>query len=104
MRALVLAPIELDGDALVGPQAVDRPRPDGLVALGQLDAVLDEKVAEAPLEAALHLAVAGRVVLQCRAEVGAARMPAAQRALHVRGTQVVLELGFRERAEEGAGS
>ena len=28
VRALVLAAVELDGDALLGPQAVDRPRPD----------------------------------------------------------------------------
>ena len=38
VRALVLAPVELDGDAALGPQAVDRPRADGLVAQRELDA------------------------------------------------------------------
>ena len=37
MRALVLAPVELDGDAALRPQAVDGPRADGLVAQRQLD-------------------------------------------------------------------
>ena len=87
---------------LLAPQAVDRPRADGLVALRQLDAVADEQVAEAALQAALHLAVAGRVLLQRGAQVGAARVAAAQGALDVRGAQVVLELGFGERAEERA--
>ena len=102
MRALVLAPVELDDDAALAPQAVDRPRADRLVALGQLDAVADEQRAEAALQAALHLAVARRVLVQRGAQVGAARVPAAQRALDVGGAQVVLELGFGERAQQRA--
>jgi hypothetical protein len=43
VRALVLASVELDDDAALWPQAVDRPRPDGLVAFGQLDVVADEQ-------------------------------------------------------------
>jgi len=46
--------------------------------------------------------VAGRVLCEGRSEVGAARVPAAQGALDVRGAQVVLELGFRQRAQERA--
>ena len=38
VRALVLAPVELDGEAALGPQAVDGPGADGLVAQRQLDA------------------------------------------------------------------
>ena len=62
----------------------------------------DQKVAKPALQAALHLAVAGRVPAQRGAQVGAARVPAAQGALDVRRAQVVLELGFRERAQERA--
>ena len=58
----------------------------------------DQKVAKPALQAALHLAVAGRVLFQCGAEVGAAGVPAAQGALNVGGAQVVLELGFRQRS------
>ena len=62
----------------------------------------DQKVAKPALQAALHLAMAGRVLCEGRSEVGAARVPAAQGALDVRGAQVVLELGFRQRAQEPA--
>ena len=62
----------------------------------------DQKVAKPALQAALHLAMAGRVLCEGRSEVGAARVPAAQGALDVRGAQVVLELGFRQRAQERA--
>jgi hypothetical protein len=95
----VLAPIELDDHALRPPQAVDRPRPDLLVALGELDPVADEQLAEAALETALHLAVAGSVLAQGGAEVGAARVALAQGALDVGGAQVVVELGFGEGAQ-----
>jgi hypothetical protein len=47
--------------------------------------VLDEEFAKAALQAALHLAVTGRMVLQGGAEVRAARMPATQRTLDVCG-------------------
>ena len=43
----------------------------------------DEQVAEAALQAALHLAVAGRVLLQRGAEAGAARVAAAESALDI---------------------
>jgi hypothetical protein len=49
----------------------------------------------------LDLSVAGGVLCESGAEVGAARVAAAQRALDVGGAQVVVELGFGERAEEG---
>ena len=62
----------------------------------------DQKVAKPALQAALHLAMAGRVLCEGRSEVGAARVPAAQGALDVRGAQVVLELGLRQRAQERA--
>jgi hypothetical protein len=95
----VLAAIELDDDAPLAPQTVDRPGAHLLVALRKLDPAAKEEAAEASLEAALHLAVAGRVLCEGRSEVGAARVAAAQRALDVRGAQVVLELGFGERSQ-----
>jgi hypothetical protein len=84
-RALVLAPVELDDDAAVAPEAVDRPGTELLVAQRQLDSPLEEELAEAALELALDLAVAGGVFVQCGAQVGAARVAAAQRALDIRG-------------------
>jgi hypothetical protein len=101
-RALVLAPVELDRDAAVRPEAVDRPRADGLVAQRELDPPADEEGAEPALEPALRLSVAGRVGVQRGPEVGAAGMAAAERAFDVGRAQVVVELGFRERAQEGA--
>ena len=80
----MLAPVELDDDAAVGPEAVDGPGAEGLVSQRELDRALDEQPAEAALEPALRFAVAGRVVSQCSAQIGAARVPAAQRALDVR--------------------
>jgi hypothetical protein len=102
VRTAVLASVELDDHALRAPQAVDRPRPDLLVALGELDPVADEQLAEAALETALHLAVAGSVLAQGGAEVGAARVALAQGALDVGGAQVVVELGFGEGAQQRA--
>ena len=100
MRALMLASVELDGDAVRGPQAVDGPRADRFVAQRQLDPVADEQRAEAPLQLALHLPVAGRVLVQRGTQVGAAGVTAAQRAGHVFWAQVVLELGLGERAQQ----
>jgi hypothetical protein len=61
MRAGVLAAVELDRDAAVGPEAVDGPGTDGLVAQREFDSVADEESAEAALEVALDVAVAGSV-------------------------------------------
>ena len=80
VRPCVLAPVELDDDAPVPPQAVDDVGPEPLVALGQLDAVADEQRAEAPFEPALGLAVARGVEIEGGPEVGAAGMAAAERA------------------------
>jgi hypothetical protein len=46
--------------------------------------------------------MARSVVCERRAQVGAAGVPAAQGALDVRGAQVVVELGFREGAQQRA--
>src|SRR5512133_1902395 len=96
----MLAPIELDDDAPLGPEAVDCPGPDLLVAPREFDPVADEELAEAPFQAALHLAVAGGVLAQRGAEVRAARVAAAQRALDVGRPEIVVELSFRESAQE----
>ena len=102
MRALVLAAVELDGDAAVAatgsrPSTGRRAR-----CAAAARCRVDEEVAEAALQAALHLPVARGVLLQRGAEVGAARVPAAQGALQVLRAQVVLELGFRERSQQRA--
>jgi hypothetical protein len=60
----VLAAIELDGDAVVGPEAVDGPWAEGFVAQRELDAVLDQQGSEAALEIAPDLAVTGGVVFE----------------------------------------
>jgi hypothetical protein len=92
--ALVLAAVELDCDAAVGPEAVDGPGAEEFVAQGELDLVLDQKLAKAAFEAAAGLAVAGRVVVECFAEVRAAGVAAAEGGLDVGGAEVVVELGF----------
>src|SRR5512133_1818890 len=89
----MLAPIELDDDALLGPEAVDCPGPDLLVAPREFDPVADEELAEAPFQAALHLAVAGGVLARRGAACARCR-PAGDRG----GTQLP-----RERAGAHAG-
>jgi hypothetical protein len=102
VRAVVLAAVELDNDPLVAPQAVDRPGPDGRVALWQLNAAADQEPAKAPLELALGRPPAGDVGVQRGAQFGAARVATAQRELRVGGAQVVMELGLGQRAKERA--
>jgi hypothetical protein len=98
----VLAAVELDCDAVVGPEAVDGPGAEGFVAKGELYAVFDEQSAEAAFEVALHLAVARGVGFDRGSEVGAAGVAAAQGAEDVFGAGVVVELGFGQGAQEGA--
>ena len=52
VAARVLAAVELDGDAVGGPEAVDGVWAERFVSQRQLDAVLDEEQAEAALEVA----------------------------------------------------
>jgi hypothetical protein len=102
VRSVVLAAIELDRDAVRGPEAVDGPGAEGFVSQRQLDVVLDEQQPEAALEVAAGFAVAGGVSFERGAEVRAARVAPAEGAEDVDGAGVVVELGLRERAEESA--
>ena len=77
----MLAAVELDRDAAVGPEAVDGPGAEGLVAEWQLDAAVDKEGAEAAFELALGLAVAGGVVVERGSQVGAAWVAAAEGGL-----------------------
>jgi hypothetical protein len=55
VRSVVLAAIELDRDAVRGPEAVDGPGAEGFDSHRQLDVVLDEQQPEAALEVAALL-------------------------------------------------
>ncbi len=101
VRPFVLAPVELHRQPERGPQAVDLPRADPDVAVGKRDAVLDEQAPEPALEAALHLAPSGNVVLESGPQPRAAGVAPAQRAQDVLGADVVTELRLRERSLGG---
>jgi hypothetical protein len=80
----VLAPVEFDGDTVGGPETVDGERAERVVAQRELDAVLDQQLAEAAFELAAGLAVAGGVGLERGSEVGGASRAARSLATALR--------------------
>ena len=96
--ALVLAAVELDGDAPLAPQAVDRPRPDGLVALrssmlwpmSRSRKRRSRRLFISPWPGACSFSAARRLALP-----GCPRRKVRSTSC---GAQVVLELGFGERS------
>ena len=92
----MLAAVELDDDAAVGPDAVHEVRAERVVTQWELDAVAGQQGPKASLELALGLAVPGRVGVERGSERGAARVAVAEGAHDVVGADVVLELGLGE--------